>query len=67
MMLLDYFWVLVGFLEKGTKSVNLGNFEVLHRGIGIPCSGTTEREAWASLGYVEVEQSYAVAKASSVV
>ena len=26
MMLLDYFGFLVGFLEKGTKSANLGNF-----------------------------------------
>ena len=27
---------LVGFLEKGTKSANLGNFGVLRRGVGIP-------------------------------
>ena len=26
MMLLDYFGFLVGFLEKGTKSANLGKF-----------------------------------------
>ena len=30
--------ILVGFLEKGTKSANLGNFEVLCRSIGIPHS-----------------------------
>ena len=36
MMLLDYFGFLVGFLEKGTKSANLGNFGVLRRDVGIP-------------------------------
>ena len=35
MMLLDYFGFLVGFLEKGTKSANLGNLGVLRRGVGI--------------------------------
>ena len=66
MMLLDYFRYLVGFLEKGMKSANLGNFGVLHRGVGIPCNsvspcqgvacpryGVAEREAWTSLGYTE--------------
>ena len=43
MMLLDYFGVLVGFLEKWTKSPNLGNFGVLRHGIRIPCSGVAER------------------------
>ena len=57
MMLLDYFGLLVGFMEKGTKSSNLGNFGVLRHGIGIPCSsvsprqGTVDREPWTSLGY----------------
>ena len=59
MMLLDYFRFLVGFMEKGTKSANLGNFGVLHRGVGIPRNsisprqvvacprrGVAEREAW---------------------
>ena len=58
------FWL--DFWKKGTKSANLGNFEVLRRGVGIPCSnvsprqgeacprrGTTMREAWISLGYAE--------------
>ena len=58
--------ILVGFLEKGTKSANLENFRVLCRVIGIPSSsvsprqgmacprsGTTEREAWTSLRYAE--------------
>ena len=66
MMLLDYFGFLVGFLEKGTKSANLGNFKVLHRGIGIPCSSVSpcqgvacpclcaaEREAWTNLKYAK--------------
>ena len=31
------FWgFLVGFLEKGTKSANLGSFEVLRHGVRIP-------------------------------
>ena len=62
MMLLDYFGFLVGFLEKGTKSTNLGNFGVLRCNVGIPRSsvsprqgvacprrGAAEREAWTSL------------------
>ena len=24
---MSFLWILVGFLEKGTKSVNLGNFQ----------------------------------------
>ena len=33
------FWgFLVGFLEIGTKSANLGNFGVLRHGVGIPRS-----------------------------
>ena len=56
--------ILVGFLVKGMKSANLGNFGVLHRGVGIPRSsviprqgvacphrGMAEREAWTSLRY----------------
>ena len=50
MMLLDYFVVFGGFLKKWTKLANLGNFEVLRRGVGIPCSGVAEREAWKSSG-----------------
>ena len=56
MMLLDYFGFLVGFLEKGTKSVNLGNFGVQHHGVGIPRSsvgprqGVAEREFWIASG-----------------
>ena len=59
MMLLDYFGFLVGFMEKEMKSANLGNFGVLHCGVGIPrssispCQGVAEREAWTSLGYTE--------------
>ena len=53
MMLLDYFGFLVGFLEKGTKSANLGIFGVLRCGVGILRSGVAEREAWTSLGYAE--------------
>ena len=66
MMLLDYFGVLVGFLEKLMKSANLGNFRVLRRGVGIPRSsisprqgmacprrGVAKREAWTSLRYAE--------------
>ena len=66
MMLLDYFRFLVGFLEKWMKSANLGNFEVLRRGVGIPCNnvgscqgvacprhGAAEREAWTSLGLAD--------------
>ena len=59
MMFLDYLEFLVGFLEKGTKSANLGNFGVLYRGVGIPCSSVGPRhsaaewEAWISLGYAE--------------
>ena len=64
MTLLDYLGFLVGFLEKGTKSANLGNFGVLHHGVGIPRSSVSphqdvacprrravEREAWTSPGY----------------
>ena len=44
---------LVRFLEKGMKSANLGNFEVLRRNVGIPCNGVAEREAWTSHAYAE--------------
>ena len=63
---MSFLFILVGFLEKGTKSANLGNFEVLCRDVGIPRSsvslrqgvacprhGTAMREAWTSLGYAE--------------
>ena len=66
MMFLYYFGFLVGFMEKGTKSANLGNFGVLRHGVGIPCSsvspcqgvacprrGMAKREAWKSLEYAE--------------
>ena len=43
MMLLDYFRVLVGFLEKWTKSPNLGNFGVQRHGVRIPCSDVAQR------------------------
>ena len=61
MILLDYFGLLVGFLEKGTKSSNLGNFGVLRHSIGIPRSsvsprqGTADREPWTSLEYTAVK------------
>ena len=51
MMLLDYFGLLVGFMEKGTKLAKCG--------IGIPRSsvsprhGTADREAWTSLEYAK--------------
>ena len=49
------FWgFFVGFLEKGTKLANLGNFGVLRHGVGIPLSSVAEREDWTSLGYAEV-------------
>ena len=70
MMLLDYFGLLVGFLEKKTKSANLDNFGVLLRNVGIPrsnlspCQGVAcprrdaaNREAWTSLGYA-AEKAY---------
>ena len=63
---MNFLLILVGFLEKWTKSVNLGNFRVLRCDVGIPCSsvsprqgvacprhGAAEREAWTSLGYAE--------------
>ena len=45
MMLLDHFGILVGFLEKGTKSSNPDNFGVLRRGIAIPCSSVVHAKA----------------------
>ena len=58
----SFLLILVGFLEKGTKSANLGNFGVLRRSVGIPHSSVSprqgvacprcdvvEREAWTSL------------------
>ena len=62
MILLDYFGFLVEFMEKGTKSINLGNFGVLRCSVRISRSSVAEREAWTSLGYAEVEQSYVAAK-----
>ena len=53
MILLDYFGVFGWISRKGTKLANLGNFKVLRRGVGIPRSGVTERDVWASLDYVE--------------
>ena len=47
MLLLDYFGVLVGFLEKGTKSANLGNFGVLRRSVGIPRNNVSPRQGMA--------------------
>ena len=54
------FWgFLVGFLEKWTKSANLGKFGVLCRGVGIPRNsvsprrGVAKREAWTSVEYAE--------------
>ena len=38
---------LVGFLEKGTKSANLGCFGVLRRGVGIPRSNVGPRQGVA--------------------
>ena len=70
---MSFLLILVGFLEKGTKSTNLGNFGVLRRGVGIPrssvspCQGVAcprssvaEREAWTSLGYAAAK-AYAAA------
>ena len=37
---------MVGFLEKWTKSVNLGNFGVLHHGVGILRNNVSPRQAW---------------------
>ena len=60
----SFLLILVGFLEIGTESANLGNFEVLRHGIGIlrsslsPHRGAAMREAWTSLGYAKVYQSY---------
>ena len=39
--------ILVGFMEKGTKSANLGNFGVLRRGVGIPRSSVSPRKGVA--------------------
>ena len=39
--------ILVGFLEKWTKSSNLGNFRVLRRGVGIPHSNVSQRHGAA--------------------
>ena len=63
---MSFLLILVGFLEKGMKSIDLGNFEVLCHGVGIPRSnvsprqgvacprhGTAKREAWTSLRYTE--------------
>ena len=43
MMLLDYFGFLVGFLEKGTKSTNMGNFRD-------PYAPTQQRRSMSRLG-----------------
>ena len=39
--------ILVGSLEKGTKSANLSNFGVLRRGIRIPHSSVSPRQGVA--------------------
>ena len=66
MMLFDYVGFLVGFLEKWTKSANLGKFRGATIGIVIPrssvgprhvvacpCCGVAEREVWTSLWYAK--------------
>ena len=58
----SFLLILVGFMEKGMKSTNLGNLGVLRHDIVIPSSsvgprkgvacprhGAAEREAWTSL------------------
>ena len=53
---MSFLLILVGFLEKVTKSTNLGNFGVLgvgiprnsvspHQGVACPRRGAAEREA----------------------
>ena len=59
MMHLDYFGVLVRFLEKGTKSENMGKFRgstPRHKDPTQQHRSTPRRgrdEAWTSLGYAE--------------
>ena len=60
---MSFLLILVGFMEKVTKSANMGNFRVLRRGVGIPRSsvgplqgvacprhGMAEREVWTTSG-----------------
>ena len=46
---MSFLLILVGFMEKVTKSANMGNFRVLHRGVG-PRQGVAEREVWITSG-----------------
>ena len=63
---MSFLLILVGFLEKGTESKNLGNFEVLRldegilrsivssrQGVACPCRSAAQREAWTRLRYAE--------------
>ena len=43
----SFLLILVGFMEKGTKSANLGNFGVLRHDIGIPRSSLSSRQGVA--------------------
>ena len=53
MMLLDYFRFLVGFLEKWTKSANLGNFRVLRLGEGLRRNVAVLRRSIATIHSIE--------------
>ena len=44
---MSFLLILVGFLEKGMKSANLGNFRVLCRDVGIPRSSVSPRQGVA--------------------
>ena len=56
---MSFLLILIGFMEKESKTANLGKFGVLRRDIGIPCNSVgprrdvAEREAWTSFGYAE--------------
>ena len=44
---MSFLLILVGFLEKGTKSENMGNFGVLRHGVEIPHSSLSPRQGVA--------------------
>ena len=45
---MSFLLILIGFLEKGMKSVNLGNFGVLLHDVGIPRNNVSPRQGVAS-------------------
>ena len=61
----SFLLILVGFMEKGTKSADLSNFGVLNHGVGIPRISVSPRQGVACprCGVVEREACYASAKA----